>query len=123
MAYLDNEVYDNGLSALAGTNRVLHICGTEPTTYAQATSTYTLGNKTSPTVGSPANRSGGGREVTISAITDGTVTGTGTAGFWALVDTGNTRLLAVEALSATQAVTEDNTFTLTAITVGIPGVA
>jgi len=120
MAYLDNEIYDNGLSALAGTNRVLHICSTEPTTYTEAVTTYTLGNKTAPTVGSPADRSGGGREVTISAITDGTVTGTDTAGFWALVDTGNTRLLAVEALSDTQAVTDGNTFTLTAVTIGIP---
>lgn len=120
MAYLDNEIFDNGLNALSGSNRVLHICSTEPSTYTQAVTTYTLGNKSNPTISGPADRSGGGREVTVSPITDGTVTGTGTAGFFAIVDTANTRLLVAQALTATQAVTNGNEFTLTSFTVGIP---
>ena len=121
MAYLDNEIYDNGLTALAGSNRVLHICSSEPSTFGGVAS-VTLGNKTNPTIGSPADRSGGGREVTVSAINDGNVTGTATASHWALVDTtGDGRLLAAQELNATQSVTDGNDFTLTSFTIGIPG--
>lgn len=119
MAYLDNEVFDNGLNALSGANRVLHICSSEPSTFAGVAG-VTLGNKAAPTVGNPADRTAGGREVTVSAITDGTVTATGTASHWALVDTGNSRLLAAQDLNATQSVTDGNDFTLTSFTIGIP---
>jgi len=58
--------------------------------------------------------------VTIAAITDGAVTATGTATHYAIVDTVNSRLLATGSLSASQAVTNGNTFTLTSTTIGIP---
>jgi hypothetical protein len=48
------------------------------------------------------------------------VTGTGTASHYAIVDTVNSRLLAAGALSAPQAVTDGNVFTLTAFDIGIP---
>lgn len=117
---LGDRVLDNGLTVLDTEANRLDITSTQPTTYAQATSTYTLGNKTSPTIGSPADRSGGGREVTVSSISDGSVTGTGTAAYWALTDTGNSRLLATGSLSSSQSVTNGNTFTLTSFTIGIP---
>lgn len=123
MAYINDRVFDNGLTVLDTEVNRLDICSQEPTTYAQATSTYTLGNKTSPTVGAPADRSPSGRKVTVSAITDGTVSGTGTATHWALTDTGNSRLLATGSLSASQSVTSGNTFTLTAFDIGIPDAA
>ena len=120
MATLNDRVFDNGLTVLDTEVNVLHICGTLPTTYAEATSTYTLGNKTSPTVSAPSDRTGGGRKVTVSAITDGSVTATGTAVYYALCDTVNSRMLAQGSLSASQAVTNGNTFTLGAFDIGIP---
>ena len=121
MAFLNNVVYDNGLNALSGSNRVLHICSSEPATYA-GVAAVTLGNKADPTIGSPADRSGGGRQVTVSSITNGDVTGPGTATHWALVDTtGGGTLLAATSLNAPQGVTAGNEFTLTSFTIGIPG--
>ena len=123
MSLVADRCLDAALQVLTSEVNRLDICSSEPTTYTQATSTYTLGNKTSPTVGSPADASPNGRKVTVSAITNGTMTGTGTAGYWALVDTSNSRLLAAGPLSATQAVTSGNTFTLTAFDVRIPDAA
>ena len=120
MAYLNDRVLDNGLTVLDTEANRLDICSQAPTTYTEATSTYTLGNKTSLSVGAPADRSPSGRKVTVAAITDGTVSGTGTATHVAIVDTVNSRLLAVQALSASQAVTSGNTFTLPAFDIGIP---
>jgi len=120
MATLNDRVFDNGLTVLDTEANRLDICGTEPTTYAQATSDYTLGNKTSITISAPGDRSGGGREVTVSAISDGTVTGDGTASYYAITDTSNSRLLATGAITTPQVVTTGNTFTLTSFKIGIP---
>jgi len=120
MATLGNRVFDNGLTVLDTEANRIDICSTEPTTYAEATSTYTLGNSTSLSIGAPQDRSGGGREVVVAAISDGSVTGTGTAAYYAIVDTANSRLLATGSLSASQSVTSGNTFTLSSVTIGIP---
>ncbi len=122
-AYLNDRVYDNGLTVLDTEASHLYINSTQPTTYTEAITTYALGVKATPTVGAPAAKAGGGREVTVSAITDGTVSGTGTAGFFSLVDSTNSRLLAAGPLSATQSVTSGNTFTLTSFKIGIPAPA
>ena len=120
MATLNDRVFDNGLTVLDTEANRIDITSVEATTYASATSTNTLGNSTSLSIGAPADRSGGGREVTVAAITDGTVTGTGTATHYAIVDTVNSRLLATGSLSASQAVTSGNTFTLSSVAIGIP---
>jgi len=120
MATLNDRIFDNGLTVLDTEANRIDICSTEPATYAEATSTYTLGNSTSLSIGAPADRSGGGREVTVAAISDGSVTATGTAAYYAIVDTVNSRLLATGSLSASQVVTSGNTFTLTSVTIGIP---
>ena len=118
MAFLHDDALDALLSEVKTNKTALHICSTEPATYAEATSTYTLGNKATPTSGAIGDRTAGGREFEVDAITDGSVTGTDTANSWALVDA--TRLLAAGSLSSPQAVTDGNTFTLTAFTIGIP---
>lgn len=122
MAYIHDDVLDNGLEELHTYVSDLYICSTEPATYAEASSTYALGIKASPTVSSPGAGSPTGRQVTISAITDGSVTGNGTAAYWALVDDtpAAERLLAAGALSSSQVVTSGNTFTLTQFTIRIP---
>jgi len=120
MATLNDRVFDNGLTVLDTEANRIDITSIEATTYAEATSTNTLGNSTSLSIGAPADRAGGGREVTVAAITDGSVTGTGTATHYAIVDTINSRLLATGSLSASQAVTSGNTFTLSSVAIGIP---
>lgn len=120
MAFLNDRVFDNGLTVLDTEANAIHITSQEATTYTEATSTYTLGNSTSLSIGAPQDRSGGGREVVVAAISDGVVTGTGTATHYAIVDTVNSRLLATAALSSSQAVTSGNSFTLTSVAIGIP---
>lgn len=123
MAYINDYVFDNGLTKLDTEANRLDICSQEPTNYTQATASYTLGNKTSLSVGAPGDRSPNGREVIVAAITDGSVTSTNTATHWAVVDTINSRLLATGALASSQAVTSGNTFTLGAFAIGIPDAA
>ena len=113
--FLNDNVFDSGLSYLTTNGAVLHITSQEATTYTEATSTYTLGNS-SITVGSPVNGDIDGRKVVVGAITGGTVTGTGTASHFAVVDATST-LLATGSLTTSQAVTSGNTFTLDAIDV------
>jgi len=79
-----------------------------------------LGNETSISISAPADASPNGRKVTLAAITGASVTGTGTATHYAIVDTSNSRLLATGSLSASQAVTSGNTFSLTASDIRIP---
>jgi hypothetical protein len=122
MAFIADYVLDAALAKIIEGNRV-DICSTEPATYTAATSTNTLGNKTSVTVGAAADRTPNGRKSTVPAITGGSVTGTGTATHWALTDPANSRLLATGALSASQAVTNGNTFSLAAFDIGIPDAA
>lgn len=125
MPLIADRVYDVGLTALDTEANRLDICSQEPVTYTEATSTYTLGNKTSLDVGAPQDGATNGRRVIVAAIAAGagSVTGTATATHWAITDTGNTRLLATGALSASQAVTSGNTFSLAAFSITIPDAA
>lgn len=117
MAFIADTVFDNGLTVVDTNGTRIDICSTEPTTYTEATSTYTLGNDTVNT-GAPENGATDGRRVIVPAITAGTVSGTGTAAFWALTD-GSSVLYATGALSASQAVTSGNTFSLDAVSITI----
>lgn len=116
--FLNDDVFDSGLSVLDTATTTLYICSQQPTTRTEAVTTYALGNKTSLAIGAPADRSGGGREVTVSAITGGNVTATGLATHYAIVD--GTRLLAANSLASSQSVTSGNTFSLASFTIGIP---
>lgn len=118
MAYINDEVFDQGLDYADTNGTRIDICSQEPTTYAGATSTYTLGNKTGLNTGAPQNGAVDGRRVVVPAISDGSVTGTGTATHWALTN-GSSILVATGALSSNQSVTSGNTFTLDAISITI----
>jgi hypothetical protein len=119
MATLDNRVFDNGLTVLDTEANVIHVTSAEATSFANVAS-VTLGNSTSLSIGAPQDRSGGGREVVVAAISDGDITGNGTATHYAIVDTVNSRLLATGSLTASQSVTSGNSFTLSAVSIGIP---
>lgn len=118
-AFLTDNAIDALLNYIKNNAEVLHICSAQPTAYGDI-ATYSLGSKSTPTIGSPANGDTSGRKITISAITDGTVSGTGTATHWALVDVTGTELLFSQALSSSQGVTSGNTFTLPAIDIENP---
>ena len=119
MPYINDEVFDQGLDYADTNGTRIDICYTqEPTTYAEATSTYTCGNKTGLNTGITEAGATDGRRVIVPAITDGSVSATQTAGWWALTD-GAAVLIAAGALSSTQAVTSGNTFTLDAISITI----
>ncbi len=120
MASIADRVLDNGLTVLDTEANRVDITSAESTTYAEATSSQTLGNKTSISISAPADRTGGGRKVTLSAISDGTVTGTGSATHYAITDTTNSRLLVTGSLTASQSVTSGNTFSLETLDIGIP---
>lgn len=120
MATLGDRVFDNGLTVLDTEANKITVTSQEASTYAEANATYALGNSTSLSINAPANRTGGGRKVTVAAITDGSITATGTATHYAIVDTANSRLLATAALTASQSVTNGNTFTLATFDIGIP---
>tara|TARA_R110002012_G_scaffold126537_1_gene278471 strand:+ start:666 stop:1037 length:372 start_codon:yes stop_codon:yes gene_type:complete len=120
MASLADRVYDNGLQILDQEASRLDICSQEPTTYAEATTTYTLGNATSISIDAPSDRTGGGRKVSLQAISGGAVSATGSATHYALTDVSNTRLLATGSLTSPQSVTANNTFATAALDIGIP---
>lgn len=117
--YLHDDVFDNGLSALANAEN-LYICSTQPTNFTEASVTYKLGTKASPSIGAPGDGTPNGRKVTVAAINDGIVDANGTAAYYALCDNSASKLLATGDLSNPQAVTTPNTFTLTAFDIRIP---
>jgi hypothetical protein len=118
MPFLIDNARDSGLAYVITNGTRLDICSSEPTTYTQATSTNSLGNKTGLTCTGPSDGTVDGRRVVVPAITDGAVTANGTATHWALTNGSNT-LIATGALTASQAVTSGNVFTLTAINITI----
>jgi hypothetical protein len=122
MPFLADYILDLALAELDTATTTLYITSAEATTYTQAASTYKLGTKTSLSIGAPGDRTPNGRKVTVAAITDGVVDSTGTATHWAITKDGTT-LMATGALSASQAVTSGNTFTLGAFDIGIPDAA
>ena len=120
MAFVADEILDNGLDYARVNGNAVYICSAVPTTYAEATSTFAMGSKSSPTIGTPEDRLPSGRKVTISAITDGSVTGNGYVTAWALVDTVVSTLLAANFIQTPMVVTSGNNFTMSPVDVGIP---
>ena len=121
MAYINDEVFDQGLDYADTNGTRIDICSSEPASYA-AVAGVSLGNKTGLNTGATQNGAVSGRRVIVPAITDGSVTGTGTATHWALTD-GASILVATGQLSSSQAVTSGNTFTLDAISITITDAA
>lgn len=118
--FLHNDIYDSGLAQLTTIVENLYICSQQPTTFAEASTTYKLGTKAAPTITGPTDKAGGGREVTVGAVSDGVISADGTAAFFALTDDSNSKLLAAGNLASSQGVTNGNPFTLTSFKIGIP---
>ncbi len=119
MPFINDEVFDGGLDYADTNGTRVDICFTsEPTTYTEATSTKSCGSKTGFNTPAPEAGAVDGRRVIVPAITDGSVDATQTADWWGLTD-GISILVAAGNLSAPQAVTSGNTFTLDAISLTI----
>jgi hypothetical protein len=124
MAFISDEVFDQGLDYADTNGTRVDITVGEATNYTEATGTYngttqlSAGNKTGLNTGVTQDGATDGRRVIVPAITDGSVTATQTATHWALTD-GASLLIATGALSASQAVTNLNTFSLDAISITI----
>ena len=121
MSYVNDEVRDQGLDYADTNGTQLDITSQEATSYAEATTTYTLGNDTVDT-GATEDGAVDGRRVIVPAITAGSVTATGTATHWALTN-GTDTLIATGALTSSAAVTSGNSFTLDAISITARDVA
>lgn len=120
-AQLEDRVLDLGLNVLDTESSFLSVCAAEPTTIAIAATSGLLGFKSwgvGNVFGAPAAGSPNGRKVSSVAISDGTITTSGTASWWAVYAAGS--LHAHGTLSAAQVVTAGNTFTLTSFDIRIP---
>ena len=69
MPFINDEVFDGGLDYADVNGTRIDICYTqEPTTYAEATSTYTCGNKTGLHTGAPEDGETDGRRDKVPAL-------------------------------------------------------
>ena len=114
MSYINSEVFDQGLDYADANGTRLDICSQEPTTYTEATDTYSLGNAVVNTGGTTNAATGTGRRVTVPAVTGAAVTSTGTATHWALTN-GASVLIATGPITEGQLVTSGNTFNTAAL--------
>jgi hypothetical protein len=122
-ASLEAVILDGGLTLLDTATSFISVTSTEPTTIAIAATSGLLGFKNwgaGAAFGAPAD--GGttpmSRQVASVAISDGTITTSGTASWWAAYAAGT--LHAHGTLSGAQVVTAGNTFTLASFTIRIP---
>ena len=121
-ATIHADILDQALSYINTSTENLYITDNtaQPTTFTQASATYKCGTKATPSFTGPAAGDVSGRKITCDAITDGAINADATAAYFALTDDSVSKLLVVQALSSTQAVTNGNTFSLTAWDVEIP---
>ena len=120
MTLFHDDVYDDGLQTITDNADALHLCSADPELTWANIASYSLGSKSSPTVGAPTDRAGGGRKVVVSAIIDGAGTGTGTVTHYALVDTGNTKILVSGALDSSRTIENGDIFLTPEFDIGIP---
>jgi hypothetical protein len=119
MALIADYLFDLALSELNTAGNELHITSSEATTYTQAITTFSLGTKTSLSIGPPADGTVSGRKVDVATFSDGVVDTGGTAAFWAVVDTVAGELMSTGALAAPVVVSTPGTFSLTAFEIDI----
>ena len=117
MAYISDNAFDAALTYITGAATTIHVLTSAFNDTFASVGTNTLGNKASAGLLSAPADGAGGREVTVSAITDGNVTADGTANKWAIVS--GSELLASGTLSADQVLSNGNTLTLSSFAFGI----
>jgi hypothetical protein len=116
MSFISDEIFDQGLDYLDTNGVRVDICSQEPSTYAQATSTFSLGNATVNTEATTNAASGTGRRVTIPAVNGATVTTSGIVNFVAVTD-NSSKLLVVRQIQTGVPVSANGTFNVGAFDV------
>ena len=109
---IHNDVLDAALEYIESTGDEINVCSAQPTTYAEAHTTYMLAQHTMTsadyTVG---DGDSSGRKVAVAQQADITITNSGTATHVAITDTGESKLLLVTTCTS-QALTSGNTVTV-----------
>ena len=125
MAFLADDVLDAACDYIGDNTENLYITDdtAAPDNFTKASSTYKCGVKAGPSFTGPANGEVSGRKITCDAISDGTISATATAKYFALTDDSESLLILYEELDSTQSVTNGNTFSLTAFDVEFPDAA
>lgn len=111
---------DASLDYVAQSDRII-VCSAEPTTYAEATSTYALAtaNATAVTDFPKAAGTPSGRKVTVAAKSGTSVTASGTATHIAVCRTTDSSLRYVTTCTS-QVLTSGNTVNIPSWTITIP---
>lgn len=120
MSSLSDNVFDNGLNYILNNAEKVHILSADPGLVWSNIASYGLGNKSSISISSPGDRAGGGREVTVSAFNDGSITADGTATHYAVTKDSASEIIASGELAFPQVVANVNSFSLSAFSIGIP---
>ncbi|MGG9998667.1 hypothetical protein ACQU0X_01080 [Pseudovibrio ascidiaceicola] len=120
MAFLADSVLDAALTEVSSNAVALHICTQAPSSYAQATSTHSVGSKSGLSFSAASNASPNGRKMSTS-VSNGSVSGNGDATHWAIVS--GSELLAYGELTANQIVTSGNKFNLPGVEIIMPDAA
>ena len=116
--YLSDTYHDLLLNGIDTACTQLFIDSALCVTYAEAGTTYKLGVKATPTISTATDDGTTGRKITISAITDGTLSATGTASHVSLCTAD--ALICCYPLNATVSMTSGATFTLTEHDINLP---
>ena len=117
MLFLDSSVLDGGLNALRAANAI-YLCNSDPANYAAVLSA-SLGVKNygAPNLAfAPQVDWLGGRKINTNT-TSGTGSATGSAGFWAAVNSSTSTMLAKGDITPTIAVTNGQPWTLPQVTI------
>ena len=121
-AQLEQIVLQQGMNSLHTVPTHITICSGEPTTYGLATSNSLLGYISlgaGNVLGAPTSVANGCTS-TSASVTSGTITTTGTAAWWAVIDETGGSLWAHGSLASNQGVTAGNTFSLATFTINVP---
>ena len=120
MAALSNTVFDDGLSVISDNAENLYLLSADPGLIWSNIASYALGSKATPTIAAPSDRTGGGREVVISMITNGSATSSGDATHYALTDDSASEILVSGVLSGILSLTSGASFATEEFSVGMP---
>ncbi|WP_319577666.1 hypothetical protein [uncultured Desulfobacter sp.] len=120
MPALGNQVFDNGLNHITNNTEKLYLLSAYAGLTWSNIASYAVGSKSAPAIASPSDRTAGGREVVVSAITDGLVTATGIATHYAMTDDSEAAILVSGELDAPLSVTSGGVFAVEEFAVGFP---
>jgi len=115
---ISDNVLDAALDYIDDNVDIMYVCSNEPTTFVEASATYKLGYKSTPTIGVPEAGTTG-RKVVVSAVTDGVIDGTGTVNYIALADSVAEELIYVLAVDNPRLIDAESVFTTTAFDIEV----